>query len=65
MDENAMTKPLLCGCIKKLEKIPSLCECIVILNNLLYTDKIGHLFFADTEFHFRNEKTMLFNEIYT
>ena len=37
----------------------------VILNNLSYADKIGHLFIADIKFHVQDEKTMLFNEIYT
>ena len=64
MDENnqygnAMTH----RCIKKQEKIPSLREFNMILNKLLHTDKIGHLFIADVKVHVKNEKTILFNEI--
>ena len=66
MDENnqygnAMTH----GCIKKQENIPSLREFNMILNKLLHTDKIGYLFIADVKVHVKNEKTVLFNEIYT
>ena len=37
----------------------------MILNNLSYANKIGDLFIADPEFHVKNEKNILFNEIYT
>ena len=33
--------------------------------NISHTDKIGHLFVVDIKFHLKNEKTLLFNEIYT
>ena len=62
---NAMTKPLPYGCIKKQQKIPSLRKFNMIQNKLSHTDKIGHLFIVDIEFHFKNKKTMLFNKIYT
>ena len=70
MDENnqygnAMTKPLPYGCIKKASKIPTLSEFNAILNGLSHTDKIGHLFIVDIKFRSKNEKAMLFNEIYT
>ena len=70
MDENnqygnAMTKPLPYDCIKKASKIPSFLEFNKILDSISDTDKIGHLFIADVKFHNKNEKTMLFNEIYT
>lgn len=56
MDENnqygnAMTKPLLYGCIKRQQKIPSLREINAILNSHSYAYKIGHLFIADIKFH--------------
>ena len=62
---NAMTKPLPYDCIKKASKIPSFLEFNKILDSISDTDKIGHLFIADIKFHNKNEKTMLFNEIYT
>ena len=70
MDENnqygnAMTKPLPYGCIKKASKIPTLFEFNAILNGLSHTDKIVHLFIVDIKFRSKNEKAMLFNEIYT
>ena len=58
-------KPLLYGCIKKMTKISTLYELNAILISLSHTDKIGHLFIVDIKFHNKNEKTMLFNEIYT
>ena len=63
--ENAMTKPLPYGCIKKASKVPSLLEFNMILDSILDTDQVGHLFIVDSKFHDKNEKTMLFNEIYT
>ena len=56
MDENnqygnTMTKPLPYGCIKRQEKISKI--------------NIGHLFLVDIKFHKMNEKTLLFNELYT
>ena len=48
-----------------MEKIPCICEFNIILSNLSYEDKIGHLFLVDIKFHNENSKTMLFNEIYT
>ena len=61
---NAMTKPLPCGCIKKQKTI--------LLNNLILQnvsdeDNIGNLFIVDIKFDEKktNEKTLLFNELYT
>ena len=70
MDENncygnAMPKPLPYGCIKKAPKVPSLLEFNMILDSISETDKVGHLFIVDIKFHDKNEKTILFNEIYT
>ena len=70
MDENnqygnAMTKPLPYGCKKKVSKVPFLLEFNMILDNISDRDKVGHLFIVDIKFHNKNEKTMLFNEIYT
>ena len=49
MDKNnqygqAMTKPLLYGCIKEQEHPPSLLEFNKILDKISHEDKIGHLF---------------------
>ena len=63
--ENAMGKPLPYGCIKKMKEIPSLHEFDIVLNNISHTDKTGHLFIVDTNFRLKNEKTLLFDEIYT
>ena len=63
--ENAMGKPLPYGCIKKMKEIPSLHEFDIVLNKISHTDKTGHLFIVDTNFHLKNEKTLLFDEIYT
>ena len=70
MDENnqyrkAMTKPLPYGCIKRAPKVPSLLEFNRILDSLSHKDKMGHLFIVDIKFFNKNEKTLLFNEIYT
>ena len=69
MDQNnqygqAMTKPLPYSCIKKM-KTPSLSEFKRILSSFSHEDKIGHSFVLDIKFHYKNPKTMLFNEIYT
>ena len=68
MDKNnqydqAMTKPLPYGCIKRM-KTPSMLEFNLILDRLSHEDSIGHLLFVDIKFHNENSKTMLFNEIY-
>ena len=60
-----MTKPLLYDCIKKMTKTLTIFKFNAILNSLSHTDKIGHLFIVDIKFHNKNEKMMLFNEIYT
>ena len=70
MDENnqygnARTKPLPYSCIKKTSKIPSLLEFNRILDRISDTGKNGHLFIVDIKFHNKNEKRMLFNELYT
>ena len=62
---NAMTKPLPYSCIKKASKIPSLLEFNKILDRISDTGNIGHLFIVDIKFHNKNEKRMLFNELYT
>lgn len=53
------------GISKKQEKIPTPREFKIILNNISHEDKIGHLFLVDIKFHEMNEKTFLFNELYT
>ena len=37
----------------------------MILDCIFHEDRLGHLFLVDINFHNKNEKTMLFNEIYT
>ena len=69
MDENnqygnAMTKPLLYGCMKKSKNISFLHEFNTILSSLSHEDKTGHLFIVDIKFSLKNPKTLLFNEIY-
>ena len=69
MDENnqygfAMTKPLSYGCIKLKKNLPTLEELKDLLANITLDDKIGHLFIVDIYFKDRNEKTILFNELY-
>ena len=59
-----MTKPLLYGCIKKEDKVPSLTEFNKILDRITHNDNIGHLFTVDIKFHDINEKTLFFNELY-
>ena len=68
IDENnqygqAMTKPLLCGSIKKREHPPSLFEFNKTLDKISHDDKIGYLFIVNIKFHNKNPKTLLFNEI--
>ena len=72
MDENnqfrnAMTKPLPFGCIKKQKSIPDLKKFNFIIQELPIEDKIGHLFVVDIVFNEKmaDERTLLFNEIYT
>ena len=43
----------------------SLFEFNIILDSISHEDKIGHLFIVDIKFVNKNEKTQLFNEIYT
>ena len=69
MDENnqyrmAMKKPLPYGCIKKQDKVPTLTEFNKILDSLSPDDNIGDLFTVDIKFHYVNEKTLFFNELY-
>ena len=69
IDENnqygqAMRKPLPYGCIKKQENIPSLLEFNKTWDKISHEDKIGHLFIVDINFHNKNPKMLLFNEIY-
>ena len=72
MDENnqygnAMTKPLPSGSLKKQKTIPDLRQFNFILQDLSIDDKIGHLLVVDIKLNEKaaNEKTLLFNEIYT
>ena len=64
---NAMTKPLPYGCIKKEKVIPTLREYNFIHENLSIEGNIGNLFVVDIKFNEEaaDEKTLLFNEIYT
>ena len=69
MDENnqygqAMTKPLLYGCIEKQEHPISIIEFNRILDKISHEDNIEHLSIVDIKFHNINPKTSLFNEIY-
>ena len=55
MDDNnqyrqAMTKPLLYGCIKRKKKFLSLEELPELLKSVTLEDKIGHIFTLDMEF---------------
>ena len=50
--ENAMTKPLPVGCIKKNPSTPSIHELCFLLSSLSHLDPIGHLFVLDIEFDF-------------
>ena len=45
--------------------MPFLLEFNKILDCISHEDKVGHLFVVDIKFHDKNQKTMLFNEIYT
>ena len=69
MDDNnqygfTMTKPLPYGCIKLKKIVPTLDELKDFLANVTLNDKIGHLFIVDIVLDDKNEKTILFNEIY-
>lgn len=72
MDENnqygnAMTKRLPCCCIKKEKEVPCLQKFNLILENLSYEDKIGHLFIVDMKLNEKlaDGKVLLSKEIYT
>ena len=69
MDENnqydqAMTKPLPHGCIKKKNSVLSHDHFPELLKSVTLDDKIGHIFTIDIEFSDINPKTLLFNEIF-
>ena len=69
MDENnqyeqALTKLLPHGCIKKQEHVLTILEFNKILDSISHENSIGHLFIVDIKFHNKNKKTLLFNEIY-
>ena len=69
MEENnqygmAMTRPLPCGCIKRMRTVPSFEEPKHLLKSVPLEDKIGHIFTVDIEFLDINPKTLLFNEIF-
>ena len=49
--------------LKKM-KTSSMLEFNRILDYLSHEDSIDHLFIEDIKFHNKNQKTMLFNEIY-
>ena len=53
------------GVSKNQEKIPTLREFNIILNNISHEDKISHIFLVDITLYGMNEKTILFNELYT
>ena len=53
------------GVSKNQEKIPTLREFNIILNNISHEDKINHIFLVDIMLYGMNEKTILFNELYT
>ena len=53
------------GVSKNQEKIPTLREFNIILNNISHEDKINHIFLVDITLYGMNEKTILFNELYT
>lgn len=69
MDENnqygmAMTKPLLCGYIRKENTLtPTLVEFNDILDKLFHDETIGHIFIVDIKFHNVNPKTLLIYEL--
>ena len=50
-----------------MKRTPTLREFELILQSILDTDQIGHLFAVDIEFDKKNatEKQLFFNEIYT
>ena len=62
-----MTKPLPTGSIKKMKRTPTLRELELILQGISDTNKTGHLFLVNIEFHkkYATEKQIFFNEIYT
>ena len=69
MDENnqyeqAMTKPLPYGCIRKQKEVPTLNQLNRMLDAVDHNHAIGHLFTVDIKFNEINEKTLLFYEIY-
>ena len=64
-DWQAMTQPLPYACIKKQDKVLSLTEFSKMLDSISHEDNIGHLFAVDIKFHKINEKTLLFNELYS
>ena len=53
------------GVSKNQDKIPTLREFNIILNNISHEDKISHIFLVDITLYGMNEKTILFNELYT
>ena len=59
-----MTKPPPYGCIKKQEHTPSLLEINKILDRISHVNKIGLSFIVNIKFHYKNPKTLFFNEIY-
>ena len=68
MDENNQYGNAITGVIKKnVIKKFNLIEFNLSLEQILDEDKIGHLFIVDVKFDEKNanEKTMMFNEIYT
>ena len=72
MDENnqygnAMTEPLPAGSIKRVKKLPTMEEFDLILQGVLDTNKIGHLFIVDIDFCQKNviEKQLSCNGNYT
>ena len=61
---NAMTKTLPYASFKKLEKISTLREFNITLNNISHECKIHHLFLVDINLYEMNERTFSFNQLY-
>ena len=50
---------------QKAKEIPSIREFNIIMNSISHTNKIAHLFIVAIKFHFKDEKTLLLNKLYT
>ena len=65
--DNAITKPLPIGCIKKEPYTPTIRELCLLLSRISHLDSIGHLLVVDIEFDAERatEKELFFKEFYT